>query len=100
MKILMLKRYMKTCLQFIALLVIGHWLRAVGDVQAQDASFTYQAGVRGGGTDFTGAGQFKLALVTSTNFNHEATATANVNSGFITSYNIINGEVVIFRPRP
>ena len=58
---------------------------------AQGTAFTYQGRVLDNGTNFNGAGQFKFALVTSTNFNHQATATAVVNSGFITSYIVSSG---------
>src|SRR5690349_21801789 len=55
---------------------------------AQGTMFTYQGRVLDNGTNFTGAGQFKFALVTSTNTSRQATATANVNGGFVTSYNV------------
>jgi Chaperone of endosialidase len=59
---------------------------------AQGTVFTYQGRVTVGGTNFTGAGQFKFALVTSTNANHTATATANTPSGgFITGYTVVDG---------
>lgn len=38
--------------------------------QAQNTAFTYQGRIRSGNTDFNGIGQFKFALVTSTNANH------------------------------
>lgn len=43
---------------------------------AQGVLFTYQGRVRSGGSDFNGVGQFKFALVTSTNTSRRATATA------------------------
>src|ERR1035437_9826184 len=46
---------------------------------AQGTAFTYQGRVLDNGTNFTGTGQFQFALVTSTNFNHQATAAANLN---------------------
>jgi hypothetical protein len=59
---------------------------------AQDTVFTYQGQVTDNGTKFTGVGQFKFALVTSTNYNHQATATANPPSGgFITLINVTSG---------
>jgi hypothetical protein len=58
---------------------------------AQNTVFTYQGQVTDNGTNFTGTGQFKFALVTSTNYNHQATATAVDNSGYITSYNLVSG---------
>ena len=53
--------------------------------------FTYQGRVLDNGTNFTGMGQFKFALVTSTNTSRQATATAFVNSGFVTGYNVTDG---------
>ena len=58
----------------------------LGTAHAQGTAFTYQGRVTDNGTNFTGIGQFKFALVTSTNASSQATATAVVNSGFITSY--------------
>jgi trimeric autotransporter adhesin len=59
---------------------------------AQGTAFTYQGRVTDNGTNFTGLGQFKFALVTSTNANHTATATANAPSGgFITGYSTTFG---------
>lgn len=59
---------------------------------AQGTDFTYQGRVTANGTDFTGTGQFKFALVTSTNFNHTATGTANAPSGgYITGYAVTSG---------
>ena len=59
---------------------------------AQDAVFTYQGLVSDNGTNFTGIGQFEFALVTSSNANHTATATANAPSGgFITGYVVTAG---------
>jgi hypothetical protein len=61
----------------------------ISNVTAQNTAFTYQGRITDNGTNFTGAGQFKFALVTSTNFNHQATATANPPSGgFITIINV------------
>jgi len=60
-------------------------------VAAQNTEFTYQGRVTDNGTNFTGTGQFKFALVTSTNYNHVATATANLSGSFVTSYTIISG---------
>ena len=64
----------------------------VSTAHAQNTTFTYQGRVLDNGTNFTGAGQFQFALVTSTNFNHTATATANPPSGgFITGYVVTVG---------
>ncbi len=56
---------------------------------AQTTTFTYQGQVMVDATPFTGTGQFKFALVTSSNASHQATARAVVSGGFITSYPII-----------
>jgi hypothetical protein len=50
----------------------------VTSVNAQNAVFSYQGRVTVGGTNFTGLGEFKFALVISTNASHQATATANM----------------------
>ena len=56
---------------------------------AQNTVLTYQGHVTDNGTNFAGTGQFKFALVTSTNYNHQAVATPNLNGPFVTSYNLI-----------
>src|SRR5688572_17805625 len=59
---------------------------------AQDVVVTYQGRVGSGGTSFSGLGQFKFALVSSTNTSRTATATANPPSGgFITIINVNDG---------
>src|ERR1035437_7591545 len=59
---------------------------------AQGTAFTYQGRVTDNGTNFTGAGQFKFALVTSTNTSSQATGTAHAPSGgFITGYTVTAG---------
>ncbi len=45
---------------------------------AQNTMVTYQGRVTDYGTNFTGLGQFEFALVTSSNANIQATATANI----------------------
>src|SRR4051794_2928634 len=61
-------------------------------LHAQNTVFTYQGRITAGGTNFNGNGLFKFALVTSTNFSHQATATANPPSGgFITIINVVSG---------
>src|ERR1041385_7202824 len=61
-------------------------------LRAQNVAFTYQGRVTDSGTNFNGNGQFKFALVTSTNSSHQATATANPPSGgFITIVNVTFG---------
>lgn len=64
---------------------------------AQNSVLTYQGRVTDGGTNFTGVGQFKFALVTSSNASQTAVAIANTPSGgYITGYTMIaagNGYV-------
>lgn len=55
-------------------------------VSAQNTVFTYQGCVTDHGTNFTGAGQFQFALVTSDNSNQQATAKANLSGESVTSY--------------
>ncbi|MFZ0828247.1 MAG: tail fiber domain-containing protein [Verrucomicrobiia bacterium] len=64
---------------------------SINIVCAQSTVFTYQGRVQDNGTNFNGTGQFKFALVTSTNSSHQATATANLSGTFVTSYNIVSG---------
>jgi hypothetical protein len=58
---------------------------------AQAAVVAYQGRVTSNGTNFTGTGQFKVALVTSTNNSHTASATANLSGSFVTSYSVTSG---------
>jgi hypothetical protein len=58
---------------------------------AQTTVFTYQGRVTDNGTNFNGAGQFKFALVTSTNASHTATATATISGQFVTLINVSFG---------
>src|SRR6185437_14810827 len=68
-------------------------------LEAQNTAFTYQGRVTDNGTNFTGAGQFKFALVTSTNTSSQATATAVVTSGFVTAINVVlNGSGYVSAP--
>jgi len=60
-------------------------------VLAQAVTFTYQGLVTDNGTNFTGTGQFKFALVISTNASSQATARAFVTNGFMTSINVVSG---------
>ncbi len=54
--------------------------------------FTYQGCIQDGGTNFTGAGLFQFALITSSNANQTATAVAtNPVSTFITTINVTFG---------
>ena len=61
---------------------------AAFNATAQGAAFTYQGEVAQNGKPFNGAGQFKFALVTSTNLSQQATATANLSGAFVVSYNV------------
>ena len=84
---------MKTKLKLIA---ISYLLSAIClSASAQSTTFTYQGRVTDNGTNFTGTGQFKFALVTSTNANHQATATANPGgvfpNYFVSSCTLNNG---------
>lgn len=62
---------------------------------AQGTMFTYQGRVTDNGTNFTGTGLFKFALVTSTNTSSQATATAIMGGSspneFVNNYNVLNG---------
>jgi hypothetical protein len=58
---------------------------------AQTTHFTYQGRVTSGGNAFNGAGQFKFALVTSTNVSAPATATAILSGSFVVDYAITSG---------
>lgn len=58
---------------------------------AQNTVISYQGRVLDNGTNFNGIGQFKFALVTSTNFNRQATATATISGGFVTIYTVTFG---------
>jgi hypothetical protein len=62
------------------------------NIFAQNTLVTYQGSVQDGGTNFTGTGFFQFALVTSSNANQTATATAAApNSGFITAISVTTG---------
>jgi hypothetical protein len=53
---------------------------------------SYQGRVQASGTNFSGTGQFKFALVSpGTNTSRQATATANLTGQFVTSYNVADG---------
>ena len=78
----------KATIGLATLLLFG----SAGGALAQGTMFTYQGRITDQGTNFTGTGQFKFALVTSTNLNHQATATANAPSGgYITAYTVTSG---------
>src|SRR6266513_2222087 len=58
---------------------------------AQNTVVTYQGRVLDNGTNFTGTGQFKFAIVTSTNISSQATAIANLTGNFVTSCTVVFG---------
>ena len=68
----------------IHLLVLASLLVGAHAAAAQSTSITYQGRVQSGGTNFTGEGQFKFALLTGTNSHQTATATATISGGFLT----------------
>jgi Chaperone of endosialidase len=76
-----------------SLFIILSCLAGVRPMAAQYTVFTYQGQVTDNGTNFTGAGQFEFALIASTNYNLQATATAVLSGQFVTSYtNIFGGS--------
>jgi hypothetical protein len=79
--------YMKSILTSVLLFTIVSHVSA-----AVPPTISYQGRVQVGGTNFTGSGQFKFALVSGgTNLNRQATATATVTSGFVTSITVTDG---------
>jgi hypothetical protein len=58
---------------------------------AVSTTFTYQGHIIDNGTNFSGAGGFKFALVTSTNSSSQATATAHLTGTFVTSVTVVLG---------
>ena len=70
-----MKNKLKLLAALLLLTTVNHLLSTA---LAQNTVFTYQGQVLANGSAFTGAGEFQFALVTSTNYNHQATATANV----------------------
>ena len=79
-----------TLIKRAALLVLFATLDPPLSTFAQGTVFTYQGRVTDNGTNFSGVGQFKFALVTSTNTSRPATATANLTGPFVTSYTIVD----------
>jgi trimeric autotransporter adhesin len=76
----------------LALLALFTLNSKLSNAHAQGTLFTYQGQVLDNDTNFTGAGQFKFALVTSTNVAARATATANPPiGGFITIIDVTFG---------
>lgn len=82
---------MKTSLTIVIALGLCAGCLMNGQAAAQNTIFTYQGRVTDNGTNFTGPGQFKFALVTSTNASRQAAATANLTGGFVTSITVVNG---------
>src|SRR6187402_532803 len=79
---------MKTKLAWgTALLVLG------GTAVAQVPSIiSYQGRLTASGTNFSGAGRFKFALVSpGTNVSRQAAATATVTAGFVTGITVADG---------
>jgi hypothetical protein len=83
---------MKTSFAFTAALVLCVVLMN-STANAQNTIITYQGRVTDNGTNFSGSGQFKFALVTGTNSSRQATATATLTSGFVTSITVVDGGV-------
>lgn len=78
--------------QSVLLSIVTTLLLGVSTIHAQNAVFTYQGRVSDSGTNFDGTGQFKFALVTSTNAANQATAVAHAPSGgFITLIDVVYG---------
>ncbi len=75
--------------RFLLLALLG--ARFCIPVSAQTALFAFQGRVTSGGTNFTGQGGFKFALVTGTNTSRQATATASLTGQFVTSYTVTDG---------
>src|SRR5688572_3730623 len=56
------------------------------------STISYQGRIQVSGTNFTGTGLFKFALVSQgTNLNRQASGSATVNSGFVTSISVLDG---------
>src|SRR5688572_20620834 len=56
------------------------------------STISYQGRVQVSGTNFTGVGLFKFALVShGTNLNRQATASATVHGGFLTAISVLDG---------
>ena len=68
-----------------ALFIFGLTGMAVAlSIHADSKVITYQRRIQSGGTNYTGVGRFKAALVTSTNLNALAEASSTVSGGFVT----------------
>jgi hypothetical protein len=79
----------------LALLAVSTLNSELSTARAQNALFTYQGQVLDNGSNFTGAGQFEFALVTSTNMSSQATATAVMGGTspyeFVENFNLTYG---------
>jgi hypothetical protein len=73
---------------FVIVAVLCCLFTGINPCLAQDTTFTYQGHVTVNGTSFNGTGLFKFALVTSTNTSSQATATAHLTGGFVTSVSV------------
>ncbi len=82
-----LPRSAKAMLPLLVLLLAS----SARDVTAQGTVVTYQGRLQDNGTNFTGTGLFKFALVTSTNTSHQATATATISGGGVNSVLVTYG---------
>ncbi len=79
-------------LTFVAFVWVSILAPNLTTLHAQNTVFTYQGRVTDNGVNFSGTGQFKFALVTSTNFNSQATAVGQPPSGgFFTLINVTFG---------
>ncbi len=76
---------MKKLITLLAL-VLG-----ISSTLAQNTVVTYQGRVTDNGTNFNGTGQFKFALLTSTNNNHTATAFATIQFGYVGGFFLVDG---------
>ncbi|HZV34080.1 MAG TPA: hypothetical protein VFB72_05840 [Verrucomicrobiae bacterium] len=84
-----------TLLKLALLTIIAAAIASPATLRAQNTMFTYQGRVQVNGTNFNGTGTFRFALVTSTNFNHQATGVANMGgispNLFVSSCNVTFG---------
>lgn len=88
----------KTITSFILAILMASALAGLAQVPS---TISYQGRVQVSGTNFTGNGLFKFALVShGTNLNRQATALATVNSGFVTSISIVDGGYGYVTPPP
>lgn len=83
---------MKTNNSSMAIMVLLLWGTVVSLPAQVPSTISYQGRLQASGTNFNGIGLFKFALVNpGTNAARRATASAVVNSGFITSYVVTDG---------